>query len=351
MFTLRNLCVAFALAIVVIAPSAAHAETSNTVSLIESLMKQLAELQTKLAELKGDIKEALKDGLEEGMTDEDIAKIQELLATDPAIYPKGLKTGYFGPLTKEALKKFQAKHELEVTGEIDEDTKELLEEYLGEKFGGKIPPGLLTAPGIREKVEKRFAEGCDDAKGMAFLCKKLKDKHGHGHDDDEDDDHEHDDDSDEDDEDFDVEVEIEDGETTVSFSFDGEDYEVTVAGTDEDDVLAAVADELDVAVADLDEDLENEIKDELEDAAEDAEDDESDFDVEVEIEVEGATTTVTIEFEFDGEDYDVELASSDEDDVLAAVADELDVDEDDVDNELWDAIEAALEEAVDELDD
>ena len=151
---------AFAIAIsgAVVAP--AHAETSTTQSVatlmetLKSLLAKVAELQSEIAKIRGDvqdtqkeIKETLKDGLKEGMTDEDIKEIQELLASDSDIYPQGLTTGYFGAMTKEALKRFQTKHGLTATGEINSETKELLEEYLNERFDGKVPQGLLRAPG------------------------------------------------------------------------------------------------------------------------------------------------------------------------------------------------------------
>ena len=114
------------LAAIMVMPSSASAETTSTsttpptistqLALIQSLMKQIEELKTKLATLRGEVRSELKDGLKEGMTDEDIKKVQELLATDPNIYPKGLVTGYYGPMTKEAILKFQARHELRTTG-------------------------------------------------------------------------------------------------------------------------------------------------------------------------------------------------------------------------------------------
>ena len=169
-----------------------YAETTPTtvptsmVEKIQTLMAQLKSLQEQLAQLKGEIK-TLKSDLREGMTDADIKKIQELLASDSAIYPEGKVTGYFGPLTKEALKRFQRRHGHNETGEIDEETRNLLEGYLHEGFGDKIPPGLLHAPGIMKKVEDRFRHGCDNSghgKGMGPLCKKMKEMHGDDEDDD-----------------------------------------------------------------------------------------------------------------------------------------------------------------------
>ena len=45
-----------------------------------------------------------------GMENSDVKKVQELLATDPTIYPEGITSGYYGSLTKAAIIKFQLKH-------------------------------------------------------------------------------------------------------------------------------------------------------------------------------------------------------------------------------------------------
>lgn len=48
--------------------------------------------------------------LEKEMKNDDIRRLQELLATDPEVYPEALITGYFGDKTEEAVKHFQLKH-------------------------------------------------------------------------------------------------------------------------------------------------------------------------------------------------------------------------------------------------
>ncbi len=203
----------------------ARAEVTNTASQLEqitALLAQLQELQKQLSVLQGQVQEVLKAGIVEGTSDDDVKKIQELLSTDPAIYPEGKVTGFFGPLTREALKRFQVRHELEVTGVLDENTRKLMEEYLAERSSGKIPPGLLRAPGVGEKIEMRFREKCDNSgSGKDPFCERLKIKFKmkdgktelEVEDEDEDEDHEHedeDDDEDEDDEDDEDEHEDED---------------------------------------------------------------------------------------------------------------------------------------------
>ena len=44
------------------------------------------------------------------MSSDDVRRLQTLLASDKEVYPEGLTTGYYGPLTKKAVGKFQIKH-------------------------------------------------------------------------------------------------------------------------------------------------------------------------------------------------------------------------------------------------
>jgi len=266
------------------AQTAQAATIDEMLAQIQVLMAKVQELQKQLATIRTDVKTILKDGLQEGMSDEDIKKIQEVLATDTTIYPEGKVTGYYGPLTKEALKRFQSRHGLEVTGSLNDETRDLLEEYLGERFNGTVPPGLLRAPGVMKKVEDRFWTKCTNnsghGRGMGPLCKKMKSEHGNGmHDDHDEDEHEHEDeDEDDHDEDDDhghhassttvsgvskVEVEVEHGSTTVTFKLDGVNYTVDVDSTNQTTVLEAVADELDLTVAKLNTKLVKEIKSKL----------------------------------------------------------------------------------------
>lgn len=49
-------------------------------------------------------------GLARGMNNADVRRLQQLLASKPDIYPEGLVTGYFGPLTEQAVRRFQLKY-------------------------------------------------------------------------------------------------------------------------------------------------------------------------------------------------------------------------------------------------
>lgn len=57
-----------------------------------------------------------KATLKRGMRNNDTKRLQELLAFDPSVYPEGLITGYFGPLTEKAIQRFQSKNNIVSSG-------------------------------------------------------------------------------------------------------------------------------------------------------------------------------------------------------------------------------------------
>lgn len=48
--------------------------------------------------------------LKRGASGDDVARLQRYLAVDPLIYPEALVTGYFGPATEAAVRRWQTKH-------------------------------------------------------------------------------------------------------------------------------------------------------------------------------------------------------------------------------------------------
>jgi len=140
---------------------------------IESLQQAKGEIKETAKEIKGTLK--LLGQLREGMTGEDVKLLQEILATDPDIYPEGLVTGYFGNLTKNAVKKFQKIAGLEQVGAVGPKTLSKINELLTEGAGksGKVPPGLLIAPGIRKKVDLELLKPLPGQKLPPGIAKKL----------------------------------------------------------------------------------------------------------------------------------------------------------------------------------
>ncbi len=56
--------------------------------------------------------------LEVGSRGADVSAVQTFLAADPSLYPEGLVTGYFGPLTEGGVKRFQTRNGIASVGRI-----------------------------------------------------------------------------------------------------------------------------------------------------------------------------------------------------------------------------------------
>jgi len=66
-----------------------------------------------------------------GMEDAEVFNLQKVLSLDPAIYPEGEVTGYFGKMTEAAVKRFQKKYGIRTTGQVGPQTRAKLHELYG----------------------------------------------------------------------------------------------------------------------------------------------------------------------------------------------------------------------------
>jgi hypothetical protein len=140
--------------------------------LIAKLTEQIRALKAQIENLNQQRQEStvqLVSILREGSTGDEVRVLQALLAVDSSIYPEGLVTGYFGRLTAQAVRKFQAKHKLEQVGQVGPKTRERLKELLSDnpisleydhedshgdenkRVCAIVPPGHLIAPGWLKK--------------------------------------------------------------------------------------------------------------------------------------------------------------------------------------------------------
>jgi len=71
--------------------------------------------------------------LQLGMKDPEVYNLQKVLSQTPSIYPEGQVTGYFGKATEAAVKKFQEKYGIRITGEVGPQTRAKLNELYGSK--------------------------------------------------------------------------------------------------------------------------------------------------------------------------------------------------------------------------
>lgn len=78
--------------------------------------------------------------LEISMSSTDVTALQTYLALDTSLYPEGLITGYFGPLTQAAVTRFQAQNGIDQVGRVGPITRAKLNSLLGLSNMPSIPP-------------------------------------------------------------------------------------------------------------------------------------------------------------------------------------------------------------------
>lgn len=170
--------ISIAAVVLLMSTSLAHAQTTTdetSESIIETLrqqvstlLQQITELREEITQLRGqqeetqqelqETREEFRSYLREGLSSDEVEQLQELLADDPSLYPEGIVSGYYGPLTAAAVRRFQARHDIEPVGVVGPQTREKLNELFvgGAGNSGNVPPGLA------KKVSDFFSRGDND---------------------------------------------------------------------------------------------------------------------------------------------------------------------------------------------
>jgi peptidoglycan hydrolase-like protein with peptidoglycan-binding domain len=183
---MKKTLISFAIAGLLLGASTASAATTtpSVDQLIAQLKEQILSLNTQLAALKAaqanvstskqSVNETLKliGSLKEGMTGEQVILLQTALAADTSVYPEGKVTGYYGKLTTQAIKRFQKKHGLDMSGSMSSSTIARLNKVLEDnhvsredddrdEHKGKlcIPPGHTIASGWLKKEREKENRG------------------------------------------------------------------------------------------------------------------------------------------------------------------------------------------------
>ncbi len=108
---------------------------------IRELTQMVDLLQAKLDLSLGIDIEVFKEFVGLGYENDSVLLLQQVLASDPAIYPEALTTGYYGIMTENALLRFQRTFGLEATGLFTKETRVVLTEVLM-----KYPFAQTSAP-------------------------------------------------------------------------------------------------------------------------------------------------------------------------------------------------------------
>lgn len=175
-----------------------------------------------------------------GSGGEEVRLLQKMLASDPALYPEGLITGFYGGLTETAVKRFQAKLKLEQVGVVGPQTLAMINEILAAAgVTGELPSDFL---GSRVKIEVEIKNGkqeiqievkCDSS-GTGNIC----------NDDDEED-------EDEDKNKLEIEVEIEDGKARVDVEQNGSESRFVLNITDRAVIIKELSQRLGLSEAEV----------------------------------------------------------------------------------------------------
>jgi len=385
---------------VAIASPAQAMTVSDAVAKIEAMIAEMEALKAELSNLtvsavptpavqgvqSGSV---LTMDLSYGVTNDDIARVQRLLATDPTIYEYGVDSGFFGPKTQEAVRNFQARFGLDTVGVIGPSTTALLELFLnaypdedypadvlkqgrpsGAVLGESTTSSSVTAStptpaaiqsshtyrsisieednqefvvrsynrdGSRNRDVLVYPEDMDElyemvADELGITEAAVRDLA------DEDDDWFNRNDEDEED----AEKAIEDADDALDEVRDlideAEDDDIdTDEAQDLYDEARDLLDEAEEALEDEDYDEAVELAEEAEELAEEAEDELDDAEDasqeidEIKVEVGNGESEVTVEYE-NGDEDEFDVDEDDQDDIIEAVADELDIDEDEVED-------------------
>jgi peptidoglycan hydrolase-like protein with peptidoglycan-binding domain len=150
--------------------AALQAQVQMLMAQIESLKAMSTRQSSQIEELRAELR--LTKRMRMGDKGEEVRLLQQTLATDPAIFPEGMVTGTFGPLTAKALHRFQERAGLESVGEVGPKTLELLNKFLaqgGAGNSGKVPEGLLRNGGGAINVPI-LMQNNSGLKGMAMIA-------------------------------------------------------------------------------------------------------------------------------------------------------------------------------------
>ncbi|MDO8682379.1 MAG: peptidoglycan-binding protein, partial [Armatimonadota bacterium] len=113
------------------APTPAASTVSKVTDLKQQIASIQAAIQAKLAQAGVSISTAISRNLAVGDRNDDVKKLQVLLATDRDVYPDGLASGYFGPATARAVRAFQKKYGLPTVGAVGPQTRAKIAEVFG----------------------------------------------------------------------------------------------------------------------------------------------------------------------------------------------------------------------------
>ena len=116
---MRRLLSAVVVAALLVPVAASAVTVEELTAQIQALLQQVTALQQQVSTTQpvGGVTPSVQcpyisRDLKPGMSGDDVARLQQFLALDPTIYPEAKVTGYYGPLTEAAVRRFQCKNKI-----------------------------------------------------------------------------------------------------------------------------------------------------------------------------------------------------------------------------------------------
>lgn len=140
LFTKKIVVLALFIALIIPLPSSAATREEMLVQIqqLQALIAQLTEMLA-VQQFQADnsqveesgclyLTKYMYTGKDDGVTGGDVSRLQQYLAKDPAIYPEGQISGYFGDASTRAVRRFQEKYE--VVGKDDPEYGKVLDKTI-----------------------------------------------------------------------------------------------------------------------------------------------------------------------------------------------------------------------------
>jgi peptidoglycan hydrolase-like protein with peptidoglycan-binding domain len=86
---------------------------------------------------------AITSQLEVGSTGSQVSQLQQFLATNARIYPEGIVSGYFGPLTQAAVTQFQVNYDIDQAGRVGPITMARMNGVMNSGLGLDISSAVI----------------------------------------------------------------------------------------------------------------------------------------------------------------------------------------------------------------
>jgi len=282
-----------------------------------------------------------------GATNDDVKRIQELLATDKEIYPDGITSGFFGPATQRSIRNLQERFGLDPVGVVGPATTALLERLISQRNTdgtypsdildparptgtvagattntgntSTIPPNIQALLDQVAQLQQQTLTDSTPSTGSTSGGSSASNSTGIDR----------------------IEAQVGDRETLVKVFYQNGNYkDFWVGSEEEDDVIEEAADELNLSESVVEDLME------IDDFDYPSSGDADDIDeIRIDVDVEDGEAAIEVEYD-DGDTDDFDVDEVDLEDIIKEIADELDIDEDDV----WDIMEVDYNVDADEID-